>query len=839
MFDEVHMFDDDHMFNHDHAFENIVESNEDEWSNETQNDLTQKSNTLIRNEILQCDIERRFNWNLIRDFVERFENIQKIEELIDYYDSINRLNDESFAWKAKIAFDSNFMKLSFMNDTQLTKSKNMKKWLNNVDYQRDDMNETLILLNIENFEIFKMSKMSKFVKLKFFQFVTIKTFIDFSRNISLRKKVFVDVIDLKKIYVVIFFILWINFTCFWRLMNVNVFIKKYNNWKIMRNTFRNSQQRFLINSRSILIVVFFMLIQQWCDEIRIIVSDLIVIKYFDVESKNDDNFRHDFKLYDKSFDIARNLNDNVRIVIMISYHIWAIRHEFAAQTAWNRFKRKWFQKNVDAQYYKYDFDFSQKMRNVFENVFLKEVHLIKNIDININVNIKWLNAFFNVCIIATFLWSTFWNFKEILSMIKNSNFWFNEQFHEWMLNDDVNSFENFVNFHFDEMLKCTIKTFERFVKLNDVDDETKKIRMRQIWTNCLIKRTYVSKLSLKTNFLITKNILIIVANIISINFTSKKQIIHDVFTKFLYAKLNKKLNDDKVVWNMKIVRKFILYFIWLDFKHLKKIIKHESFFQWMNDFNCLWKWFLICHNKNFEHYDVSFAKTNHAQILKRYFHEIFKIRAFCQIVVDVVLKRQKKIYDVMTYSTQQILFYKILVLLDIFATSISIHNDESKFRRNYLFFIFVKHSNAIQVFIKTYVKKSIDFNLQTFCNHVLLFDFFSIDLIENQIIERLRRIEQFRSIKVFQLTVFNIFNDMIIWKTIQRALSKMLIQLNIFVFQQRNEFIDLNQLKFWVLIDESKLIHNTNAFVLNLRKLFVKKLIKIIQTKRKNAIIDV
>ena len=158
-----------------------------------------------------------------------------------------------------------------------------------------------------------------------------KAFIDFYQNIFFREKILANVIELKKTYIVITFILWINHTYFSRLMNANVFIKRYNEWKKIRNIVKNSEQRFFVNSRSTLIVVFSILIQQWCDEFRTIVSDLIVMKYFDTDEKNDDNLRHEFKFYDKTYDIARNLKNNVRTIVVISYHIWIVRHELVAQ----------------------------------------------------------------------------------------------------------------------------------------------------------------------------------------------------------------------------------------------------------------------------------------------------------------------------------------------------------------------------------------------------------------------------------------------------------------------------------------------------------------------------
>ena len=497
------------------------------------------------------------------------------------------------------------------------------------------------------------------------------------------------------------------------------------------------------------------------------------------------------------------------------------------------------QDEMKINYHIYDFEFFQKMKNVFEIVFLKKAHLIRNMNTNINVSIQWLNALFNECIFAISSWNAYWDFKNVLKMIQNFDLWFKKQLHEWILNDDVNSFENFVDFHFKSMLQCIMKIFERFIESNDVDDEIKNIRMRQIWTECFIKRIYVSRLSLRTSSLIIENISINVFNIISISFIVEKQKIHNALIESLYVKLNKKLNDDRVVWNMNIVRKFILYAIWFEFEHLKKIIKHESFAQWMNDFHCLWKWFKICHQKDFNHYAVFFVKTDHAQIFEKYFQKTSKIRTFCQSMTNIVLKRQKKIYIVITFSIQQIFFCKILILLNIRATFISTYNDESKFKRNYFSFTIIKHASVVQTFIEIYVKNSVDLNLQALCSNILLLDFFFTNVVDDQTIERLRRIEQFLFVRVLQFIVFNFFNDVVTWKIMQRVISVMLAQLNISIFQSRDDKIDLDQLKFWILAENDKLVYNTNVLTLSLSELFVKNLIKIIQTKRKENIIDI
>ena len=200
--------------------------------------------------------------------------------------------------------------------------------------QRKNHDVVLEFLNIKNFDVFRMFEMSFSIQLKWFQFVTMKIIIDFEKNINFRESVLTNATNLNKIYIVLTYILWVNFYFIIDFEEfVNVFTKKFNEWQkfitfFNSNFFENSFERLLINVRFNFIVISLIFVNQWCEKIQNVVLHFIVIKYHDIKNdKNDDNFRYDSKLFNKNYFIAKFLNDNVKIVVITSYYTWIIWHK--------------------------------------------------------------------------------------------------------------------------------------------------------------------------------------------------------------------------------------------------------------------------------------------------------------------------------------------------------------------------------------------------------------------------------------------------------------------------------------------------------------------------------
>ena len=166
---------------------------------------------------------------MIKNFVKTFNNIKQSKKIAETYDFIDRLNSNNFLWNKKMNKNESIFNMISLNEIHIKKFKIMKNWLNNANLQRENHDVVFEFLNIKNFDVFRMFEMPLSIQLKWFQFVIVKIIIDFEKNINFRENVWTNATNLNKIYIVLTYILWVNFYFIIDFEKfVNVFTKKFN-----------------------------------------------------------------------------------------------------------------------------------------------------------------------------------------------------------------------------------------------------------------------------------------------------------------------------------------------------------------------------------------------------------------------------------------------------------------------------------------------------------------------------------------------------------------------------------------------------------------------------------
>ena len=113
--------------------------------------------------------------------------------------------------------------LSFMTDDRIQYVESTKKFIqeykdiqtyfDNLRYQRQNLKKSCKLLNIvyrEESIVYRTKNMTLFQQLKFWQVIAIKIIANFYRNEWFRDCIIADTVDLKKIWTIVEFLLWMS-----------------------------------------------------------------------------------------------------------------------------------------------------------------------------------------------------------------------------------------------------------------------------------------------------------------------------------------------------------------------------------------------------------------------------------------------------------------------------------------------------------------------------------------------------------------------------------------------------------------------------------------------------
>ena len=108
----------------------------------------------------------------------------------------------------------------------------------------------------------------------------------------------------------------------------------------------------------------------------------------------------------KKHEIFRfDLNIIVRIIVIFIFHTWNKRHDFQKR---NEYKKKhstisWFHNLID----------------LFDNEFIDETHVIKNINVEITIVMLWFEILFWILIIDTMFANDIKNFKKFMKLLQH------------------------------------------------------------------------------------------------------------------------------------------------------------------------------------------------------------------------------------------------------------------------------------------------------------------------------------------------------------------------------------------------------------------------------------
>jgi superfamily II DNA/RNA helicase len=191
-----------------------------------------------------------------------------------------------------------------------------------------------------------------------------------------------------------------------------------------------------------------------------------------------------------------------------------------------------------------------------------------------------------------------------------------------------------------------------------------------------------------------------------------------------------------------------------------------------------------------------------------------KLRILALILGEVVFKNDKKLIIWVSFPAEQILLYHFLQRFKLDAGAITA--DLSQKERRAVQRAFNEDKNRCRVLVCSYAINSCGLNLQSMCNHVVLWNPPLSDPIAQQAVGRSRRIGQRYTVLVYELFVQKSFNEKQLSHNLAKALPGVMAELNTHIFNGHQGDIEEDReegrvgLGQWI-ISEGKLISRVEA----------------------------
>ena len=277
-------------------------------------------------------------------------------------------------------------------------------------------------------------------------------------------------------------------------------------------------------AKFILEIVFLHEKHQWIKNITKFFSNFFrVIDYHEeFRSKNKIN------VLIKNHEIFRSdLDIIVRIIVIFTSHTWwNKRHDFQER---NEFKKK--NSNIS---------WSHNLTNLFDNEFIDEIHVIKNISVEITIVMLWLEIVFWILIIDTVLVNDIRDFKEFMKLLqhmKAKKWWKDDYLKTLNVNAINNNFYILFDDHFEVKLRFIDETIETFIINSFVDVIEKKRLLIKMYKQIFLNRIHVFRMSFDFLTIIEKHFFKVQSTTIECQLTENEYVVYKIKTNVLLKTL--------------------------------------------------------------------------------------------------------------------------------------------------------------------------------------------------------------------------------------------------------------------------------------------------------------
>ena len=357
-------------------------------------------------------------------------------------------------------------------------------------------------------------------------------------------------------------------------------------------------------------IVFLHEKHQWIKNIAKFFSNFFKVINYHEESRS----KNTINVLTKRHEIFRSdLNVIARIIVISTSHTWNKRHDLQER---NEFKKR----NSNISWF-------HNLTSLFDNEFIDEVHVIKNISVEITIVMFWFEIVFWILIIDIMFANDIRNFKKFMKLLqhmKAEEWWKDDHLKTLNVNAINNNLYIFFDDHFEIKLRLIDETIETFIINSSVDVIEKKRLLTKMYEQIFFKRTHVFRMSFDSFTIIEKHFLRVQSTTIKCQLIENEYVVYKIKTNILLKTLiQSEIDQRKSKWSIVVERKLNMIIVWSNFL----IFEDEDFNfkttqlkKWFFQSNFVMKWMKILH------FETSNSKFTRKNILNRLCENNFKLR---------------------------------------------------------------------------------------------------------------------------------------------------------------------------------------------------------------------
>ncbi|KAL8882511.1 MAG: hypothetical protein Q9198_000508 [Flavoplaca austrocitrina] len=572
----------------------------------------------------------------------------------DYASDNVKISAEGLAYLNEIA-QADTTEVTLVTPTAATaeRYKLQRSFMENEDFQRENHVEACQKLGIENPLRPQLKSMSRQTKFEFWQPVGLQAIIDFEDGKWLRGAILADSMGLGKTFIAASYIL------------------------------RRHEQRLESNDQDLgkptLIVCPAILVNQWVRELTEIIPNIeIYIYHGDTRSKNrGHNIRSITRKLTKEHEVFRTRTDRSLTVVITTPGTLNARHGPAQLKKYRVKEKKYSRKKAEDQFDMPDNNWEFSLDGAFVRIIVDEATMFKNPLAASSIALRWLVPDFLLAMTATPNPNSHRDFLGLLALIQNPDMYETQNLLRMKWDVDANPYLFDPDQHHPDVrqLQVTCYAFDRFVlqkyESGAISTAVVGKRTASVWQQCLIMRSYSSRVPFRTGPEIGSRIPPVYSRSLEVSFTKPEQVIYDESFSKNIKKLCRVMSDGRVVWNMRYYRNLVLSTSWLGFNYCSSIMGADQTAQLLEDDDTAYKLLEKCHKERPELWKKKPKKDDPAALLEGLCQGSPKLRTFLDIVAEVSIRDKKKIVVWCTFPAEQVYLVKALRLCGLDAKALN------------------------------------------------------------------------------------------------------------------------------------------------------------------------
>ncbi|KAI9777953.1 MAG: hypothetical protein M1839_008488 [Geoglossum umbratile] len=436
-----------------------------------------------------------------------------------------------------------------------------------------------------------------------------------------------------------------------------------------------------------------------------------------------------------------------------------------------------------------DPEWPNDLRDKFQMVIIDEAHHIKSAERSSTfIALLWFRARLRLAITATPTINRIDDFGGILSFLEPEGLWEQQRLQSWGVTNDVNPFQNRYNTHPASILRCTAKCFGKFL-LRSRDERERANLLEKIYSICMLKRNYASRIPFDTGIPIGEDIPPMQVRTVELKFSAREVDRYTPMHNAALSCLTKVIDDStgkkRVVFDMQIWRALSHFATWIGFEHCLDI-KGDDLQEYRNsDFNLQDLITKICA----ENPTLPPLQTPDEPGILSWFAEWSpKLRYFSYLIAEICVKQREKIVVWVGAPWEQLLLEGYLKTVEVDVRSI--YGGMSMNSRQNIIDAFHTDRSSPMVLICTYMINSCGLNLHGHCRNVLLFSPAPSQPVEQQAIGRCRRIGQTMPQRVWRLFLRQSWDEWAEGNALVKLLPTFMAEMNSKLFAGSSDGVD-------------------------------------------------